>query len=57
VLLKKDKSKIKTGMAAQNFSIVRSIVLNLFRKNGYFSPTKTQRMFANNINYLLLCLS
>jgi hypothetical protein len=56
VLLEEDKSKIKAGMAAQNFSIVRSIVLNLFRKNGYSSPTKTQRMFSNNINYLLLCL-
>jgi hypothetical protein len=56
VLLEEDKSKIKAGMAAQNFSIVRSTVLNLFRKNGYSSPTKTQRMFSNNINYLLLCL-
>jgi hypothetical protein len=25
-------------------------------QNGYSSPTKTQRMFSNNINYLLLCL-
>ena len=57
VVFKEDKSKIKTGMAPENFSIIRSIVLNMFRKNGFLSPTKTLRMFANNINYLLLCLS
>lgn len=56
VLLEEDKSKIKAGMAAQNFAIIRSIVLNILRKHGDISPTKTQRMIANNINYLLLFL-
>jgi len=28
------------------------IVLNLLRINGYHSPTTTQRMIADNINYM-----
>ncbi len=55
VVLKEDESKISSGMAAQNLAIIRSIVINLLRKNGDYSPTKTQRILANNINYLWLC--
>lgn len=56
VLFREDSSKIRSGWAAQNFAIIRSIVLNLLRINGYHSPTTTQRMIADNINYLcLLC--
>lgn len=54
VLFREDSSKIRSGNAAQNFAIIRSIVLNLLRINGYHSPTMTQRMIAENINYLLL---
>lgn len=54
VVFREDSSRICSGMAAQNFAIIRSIVLNLLRMNGENSPTKTQRMIANNINYLLL---
>ncbi len=56
VLFREDSSKIRSGNAAQNFAIIRSIVLNLLRINGYHSPTTTQRIIADNINYLcLLC--
>jgi predicted transposase YbfD/YdcC len=54
VVLREDHSRIPSGMAAQNFAIIRSVVLNLLRMNGEHSPTKTQRMIADNINYLLL---
>lgn len=54
VVFQEDRCRIRSGNAAQNFAIVRSIVLNLFRINGYHSPTMTQRMIAENINYLWL---
>lgn len=54
VVFREDYSRIRSGMAAQNFAIIRSIVLNILRINGEHSPTKTQRIIANNINYLLL---
>jgi predicted transposase YbfD/YdcC len=54
VLFREDSCKICSGFAAQNFAIIISIVLNLLRISGYHSPTTTQRMIADNINYLLL---
>lgn len=52
VVLGEDDSRIRSGMAPQNFSIIRSIVINLLRKKGYQSLTHAQRMIANNINEL-----
>lgn len=53
VVLNEDASRIRSGMAPHNFSIIRSIVINLLRKKGYQSLTHAQRMIANNINELL----
>ena len=57
VVLGEDNSRIRSGMAPHNFSIIRSIVINLLRKKGYQSLTQAQRMIANNINELFLCLT
>jgi predicted transposase YbfD/YdcC len=37
VSMNEDKSKTTGGMAAENISILRNIVINLFRTNGYHS--------------------
>lgn len=57
VVLEEDKSKIRTGNAPQNWAIIRSIVNNIFKNNGYQSLTEGIRMVSNNISYLWLCLA
>ena len=57
VVLEEDKSKISTGNAPQNWAIIRSIVINIFKNNGYQSLTEGIRMVSNNISYLWLCLA
>jgi len=54
VVFQEDRCQIRSGNAAQNFAIIRSIVLNLLGINSHHSPTMTQRMIAENINYLWL---
>jgi len=57
VIFSEDEERIRAGMAPHNFSIIRSIVINLLRKKGYKSLTQAQRFIANNINELFLCLT
>jgi predicted transposase YbfD/YdcC len=52
VVLEEDKSRIKSGNAAQNMSIIRSIVINILRNNRIKSITEGIRILANNIKYL-----
>jgi predicted transposase YbfD/YdcC len=52
VVLQEDKSRIRSGKAPQNMAIIRSIVINIFRKNGIKSITEGLRMLSNNIKYL-----
>lgn len=56
VVFGEDRSSIRPSGAATNFSIVRSIVLNLFRKHGYSSLTQARRLVANDLHQLLFLL-
>jgi predicted transposase YbfD/YdcC len=48
VILKEDGSTINKGMAAENISILRNIVCNLFRANGHSSVKYAIELHANN---------
>lgn len=48
VIMKEDASKTAKGMAAENFSIIRNIVCNIFRANGYDSIKYAIEDCANN---------
>ncbi len=49
VIFGEDKAQMIDGYAAANFSIVRSFVINLFRRNGFGSLTSAIRHCAHNI--------
>ena len=53
VLFKEDDSRIRTGNAPANLSIVRSIAIDLIRRNGYDSITYYQRFLSHDIDKLL----
>ena len=44
-----DRAQMIYGYAATNFSIIRSFVINLFRRNGFNSITKPICHCAQNI--------
>lgn len=43
-----DKSKIRTGNAPSVMSLIRNIVINIFRENGYTSIAVGKRMIAHD---------
>ncbi|MDR1339916.1 MAG: transposase, partial [Prevotellaceae bacterium] len=53
VILNGDKSKTTGGMAAENISIIRNIVINLFRLNGYTSLKYAIELCMNDFKKLL----
>ncbi len=53
VVLQEDRSKIRLGNAPANLSIIRAIVLNLMRCQGYSSITSSQRFLAHALDKLL----
>jgi hypothetical protein len=55
VVFKEDASTVCKGNAPANFSIVRAIAINIFRRNGYDSVTTHQRFLSHDIDKLL-CL-
>ncbi len=52
VVMKEDSSKIKKGAAPENFSIMRNIVCNIFRANGFDSIKYAMELNANNLKEL-----
>jgi hypothetical protein len=48
--LNEDSSIISQPLAAANFSIIRSIVINLFRCHGYASLTSAMRLIAHDLD-------
>ena len=56
VTFKEDYSKIITKNAPQNISLVRNIVMNLFRSNGYTNMAQAIRLVANDIPRILKIL-
>ena len=52
VNLNEDDSKIKKGSAPENFSIIRNIVCNIYRANGFDSIKYAIELHANNFKEL-----
>jgi len=52
VCMNEDKSKTVSGMAAENISILRNIVINIFRSNGYDSIKYATEVCNNNFKKL-----
>ncbi len=46
---KEDASKIRTGNAPENNSLLKNIVINLFRKFKYTNMAQATRLLANDI--------
>lgn len=49
VVLKEDTAPLCDGYSPVNFSIVRTIAMNLFRDNGFASITKAIRYLAHDV--------
>lgn len=47
---KEDSSKINSGNAPENMSIIRNIAINILRKNGYKNLRQASRLLANDID-------
>jgi len=52
VVLGEDKAPLCAGHALTNFAIIRTLVVNLFRLNGFASVTKGIRAVAHDIHQL-----
>lgn len=52
VVLGEDKAPLCAGHALTNFAIIRTLVVNLFRLNGFASVTKGIRAVAHDIHRL-----
>jgi predicted transposase YbfD/YdcC len=53
VVFNEDDSRIRTGNAPANFSIIRAIALNILRRNGHAFITSAQRFLSNDIDKIL----
>jgi predicted transposase YbfD/YdcC len=57
VTFKEDSCKCNSNHSAQNLSVMRNIVINLFRQNGYTNFAQAIRLVANSIPILWRMLS
>ena len=53
VVFKEDTLPLKHHNAASNLSLIRNIVINVARQNGYASLTKAERFLSHNIDLLI----
>jgi hypothetical protein len=56
VIFAEDAAPFRNYHAATNWSIIRTIAINLAHKSGYDSLTKTERFLAHDIDNLFLLL-
>ena len=56
VIFGEDAAPFNNYNAATNWSILRTIAINLARKGGYDSLTKAERFLAHDIDKLFLLL-
>jgi predicted transposase YbfD/YdcC len=56
VVFKEDTTPLKHHNAASNLSLIRNIVINVARRNGYDSLTKAERFLSHNIELLISLL-
>jgi hypothetical protein len=52
-IMNEDRSRTTGGMAAENLSIIRNIVINIFRLKGHYSIKYAIDLCANNFKELL----
>ncbi len=57
VVFKEDASKIKAGNAPENISLIKSMVMTVFRKNDFTSMTKAIRVVANDLPLMVSLLA
>jgi predicted transposase YbfD/YdcC len=53
VIFDEDNSTIRMGNAPANLSVMRTITINILRRNGYSSITSAHRFLANDIDKIL----
>lgn len=53
VSFKEDRLKIRTGKAPQNISLLRSLVINIFRIKGYKNIMQATRLVSGNIGLIM----
>ena len=56
VTFREDYSKIVADNSAENFSLIRNIVINLFRKSGMKSMIQAIRLISNDIKKLKILI-
>jgi predicted transposase YbfD/YdcC len=52
VTFKEDASRIRTGQAPENMSLIRNIVLNILRAHDYQNMAQAVRLVANDVALL-----
>ncbi len=52
VTFREDKWKVKTKNAPANYSLIRNLVINIFRRNGFESMQATIEKCANNVPFM-----
>ena len=53
VVFNEDQLKIRTGMAPQNMSLLRTLVINILRLNGYSDIKQATRLLAGDIKAMV----
>ena len=53
VIFGEDRSKVKTNNAPCNYSLIRNLVINIFRKNNLHSMQETIEKCANNVSFMM----
>lgn len=56
VVFKEDAALLRHHNAASNWSLIRNIVINIARCNGYDSLTKAERFLSHNIDQLFFLI-
>lgn len=51
--LKEDASRIRTGNAPENISLIKNFILNIFRKNNYHNIAQAIRLISNDISQMM----
>lgn len=53
VVFEEDRSKVKTKNAPCNYSIIRNLVISIFRKNNLDKIQETVEKCANNVPFMM----
>jgi predicted transposase YbfD/YdcC len=56
VVLQEDRSRIRSGYAPANLSMIRTMAINLLRRHGYASLTSAMRLLAHDLDAIFLLL-